>query len=219
MTLVTEEDSRTWLRAMPQWTSVAESRLCILIDLLREENQHQNLVAAASLDSVWVRHIADSAQLLSRVPRETGGSWVDLGTGAGFPGLVIAALEPERQVHLIESRRRRIEWLERAAAAMDLNNVVVHGSRIEQVKTFAARFISARAFAPLDRLLELSVRFSTAETLWLLPKGRSAQHELAQLRGWNQMFHVEQSITDPEAGVLVGQVLGRVAATRKESRP
>lgn len=219
MILATEADVLAWLRICPGWLPQAEASLGKFVDLLREENQEQNLVSAASLDQVWLRHIADSAQLLTHVSRETPGDWLDLGTGAGFPGLVIAALSPERRVHLVESRRRRIDWLERASGEMGLSNIVIHGQRLELVPSFAARFISARAFAPLDRLLDLSARFSTAETVWLLPKGRSAQHELAQLKGWNHMFHVEQSVTDPESGVLVGQVAGRLRSIKKGSQP
>jgi 16S rRNA (guanine527-N7)-methyltransferase len=74
-----------------------------------------------------------------------------------------------------------------------------------------AAVISARAFAPLDKLLDLSARFSTSATMWLLPKGASAQHELAELRGWAHMFHVEQSLTDPAAGIIVGTLTGRKA--------
>lgn len=208
MTLHGEAEARAWLRALPECDADAEVRLELLLTMLAEENRAQNLVAAASLETAWLRHIADSAQLLRLVPRETSAPWLDLGTGAGFPGLVISALRPGLPVHLVESRARRVEWLKRAAAALGLRNVTVHGMRLEQVESFPAGIISARAFAPLPRLLALSVRFSTTDTAWLLPKGRSAAHELAELRGWNHVFHVEQSLTDPHAGIIVGQLLG-----------
>jgi 16S rRNA (guanine527-N7)-methyltransferase len=190
------------LRQLPECDDAALLRLGRFVDLLAEENQRQNLVSAASLADVWRRHIADSAQLLAFVPRGTS-PWLDLGTGAGFPGLVIGLLRPECDVLLVESRKRRIEWLERACRVLDLDRVRVLG-RLEDVPSRSAAAISARAFAPLDRLLELSARFSTKDTLWLLPKGRSAQQELDMLRGWTHMFHVEQSLTDPGAGVIVG---------------
>jgi 16S rRNA (guanine527-N7)-methyltransferase len=148
--------------------------------------------------------VADSAQLLAYVPREISSPWLDLGTGAGFPGLVIAALRPECEVMMVESRARRGEWLERARIALGLDKAQVIGSRLELVETRKFCVISARAFAPLDRLLTLSARFSTSDTVWLLPKGRSARQELESLRGWNHMFHVEQSLTDAHAGVIVG---------------
>lgn len=207
--IATEQQARAWLAALPEWDAVAAERIERLIALLVEENARQNLVAAASLPLVWQRHIADSAQLLPHVPRETSSSWLDLGTGAGFPGLVIAALRPDCEVVMVESRARRIEWLERARIALGLEWAQVVGARLEQVESRPFRVISARAFAPLVRLLDLSARFSTKDTLYLLPKGRSAQQELSELKGWNHLFHVEQSLTDPEAGVIVGQLLGK----------
>ena len=209
MMLGNKAEARAWLEGLPEWSGEAASRLALLVDLLREENGRQNLVSQASLDEVWRRHIADSAQLLSHVPRETCGPWLDLGTGAGFPGLVIAALRPEVEVLLVESRARRIEWLERARLALRLDRVTVIGSRLELVEARKVRTISARAFAPLPRLIDLSARFSTAETVWLLPKGRSAQQELDELSGWAHMFHVEQSLTDPDAGIIVGTLTAR----------
>lgn len=208
--MITDEGSaRAWLAAQPDWSAEAGERLECLVSLLDEENRRQNLVSAASLEQVWQRHIADSAQLLAFVPRETCAPWLDLGTGAGFPGLVIAAMRPDCEVLMIESRARRIDWLERVRIALGLHKARTVGQTLEKVETKVIRTISARAFAPLDRLLALSARFSTADTVWLLPKGRNAQQELDELRGWRHMFHVEQSLTDPEAGVICGHLLGK----------
>ncbi len=207
--ITSETAAQAWLAALPEWDPAAAERIACLIALLAEENARQNLVAAASLAVVWQRHIVDSAQLLTHVPRETSRPWLDLGTGAGFPGLVIAALRPDCEVVMVESRARRVEWLERARIALGLDHARVVGARLELVESRPFSVISARAFAPLVRLLDLSARFSTKDTLYLLPKGRSAQQELLELRGWNHMFHVEQSLTDPEAGVIVGQLLGK----------
>jgi 16S rRNA (guanine527-N7)-methyltransferase len=216
MTLASEAAARDWLAELH---SEALARLEILVAALMEENTRQNLVSRPSLEAVWQRHIVDSAQLL-HVSRETvpQGSWLDLGSGAGFPGLVIAALEPERAVTLVDSRRLRTEWLARATAQMGLQNVEVVLSRVEDLPERHWAVISARAFAPLDRLLDVAARLSTPETLWLLPKGAKAQHELDGLpSGWNGVFHVEQSLTDPAAGIIVGHLHGRqgAAATRK----
>jgi len=208
MTIDSEATARAWVEDLPEADDAAIGRLEKLISLLAAENQRQNLVSAASLGEVWQRHIADSAQLLSYVPRETSAPWLDLGTGAGFPGLVVAALRPEREVVMVESRGRRVDWLNQAIDDLDLKMAKVIGNRLEKVESFSAGVISARAFAPLDRLLELSVRFSTERTVWLLPKGRSARQELEALQGWKHMFHVEQSLTDREAGVIVGQIKG-----------
>ena len=173
--------------------------------LLAEENEKQNLVSSSSLATVWQRHFADSLQLLDYVPRETE-PWLDLGSGAGIPGLVLACASPAVEIHLVESRKRRVEWLIRAAAALSLENCRVFGARLESVETAPVRVVTARAFAPLGKLLQLSARFSTRDTTWLLPKGRSAAQELAeQPKGVRDMFHVEQSRTDPEGGILIGQ--------------
>ena len=206
--ITTEDEAREWLRALPECDAVAMERLELLVAMLAEENQRQNLVSAASLDQVWLRHIVDSAQLLPHVPRETSTPWMDLGTGAGFPGLVIAALRPECEVVMVESRARRIEWLDRARIAMGLTRASIAGQRLELVESRQAAVISARAFAPLDKLLTLSARFSTSDTVFLLPKGRSAGQELQDLRKWRHVFHVEQSLTDPQAGIIVGTLAG-----------
>ncbi len=202
-----EAAARDWIRAMPEGNAEAIERLEKLAAMLVEENAVQNLVSANSLDSLWQRHILDSAQLLTHVPRETSSPWLDLGTGAGFPGLVIAALRPKCEVVMVESRGMRIEWLNRVCEALDLPRAIVVGQRLEQIETRPFAVISARAFAPLDRLLKLSARFSTRDTLWLLPKGRSAAIELAALKNSvGAGFHVEPSLTDAEAGLIVGHL-------------
>jgi 16S rRNA (guanine527-N7)-methyltransferase len=209
MILSNEAEARAWLETLPEWDAVARERLETLVALLTEENQRQNLVSATSLEEVWRRHIADSAQLIAHVPRETSSQWLDLGTGAGFPGLVVAALRPDCAVTMVESRGRRVEWLERARLALDLRYARIEGTAVGKLPNQQFSVISARAFAPLPKLLDLSARLSTTETVWLLPKGRSALQELDALTEWNHMFHVEQSLTDPEAGVIVGQLQGR----------
>jgi 16S rRNA (guanine527-N7)-methyltransferase len=209
MILSNEAEAQAWLQTLPEWDTLVAERLETLAVLLAEENGRQNLVSAASMGEVWLRHIADSAQLLSHVPRETSSPWLDLGTGAGFPGLVTAVLRPDCEVVMVESRGRRVEWLERACATLGLVNAEVVGVRLEALPKRPFRAISARAFAPLPKLLELSAGFSTSDTVWLLPKGRSARQELSELQGWNHLFHVEQSLTDPDSGLIVGTLAGR----------
>lgn len=218
MTLDTEQAARGWVEALPHYDKAAGDRLDRLIALLGDENERQNLVSAASLGSVWQRHIADSAQLLNHVPRETSGPWLDLGTGAGFPGLVIAALLPEMEVVMVESRTRRIEWLERVCRELGLTKARVEGMRLEMVSSFEASVISARAFAALDKLVPLAARFSTSDTQWVLPKGRSARQELDGFKAWQHVFHVEQSLTDPEAGIVVGHLLRRDPAKKPRKK-
>lgn len=211
-----ETEAKAWFQTLPEWDEMARVRLDGLLIHLAIENGLQNLISGTSLASIWARHFADSAQLLAHVPRETSSPWLDLGTGAGFPGLVIAILRPECEVVMVESRARRIDWLERMVKELGLANAKVVGSRLETLETRKYRAISARAFAPLPKLLELSARFSTSETVWLLPKGRSARQELLDLTGWEHMFHVEQSLTDAESGVIVGTLAGQSAKKGKK---
>ncbi len=179
-------------------------RLEKFIPLLKAENERQNLISNRSLDFVWQRHIADSIQLLTHVPRETS-PWLDLGSGAGMPGLVLAIARPDLTLHLVESRKRRVVWLEQVKAHFDLGNCHIHGARLENVDSMPMRVICARAFAPLGKLLSLSARFSTHQTIWLLPKGRSAGQELSeQPESVRRMFHVEHSQTSREAGIVKG---------------
>ncbi len=183
----------------------AMARFAEFIPMLVSENQRQNLVSESSLEEVWTRHIADSLQLLDHVPRETH-KWMDLGSGAGFPGLMLALAKPHQPILLVESRRKRIEWLERVCGDFGLKHCKVIGSRLESVDSLEIGLITARAFAPLGKLLELSARFSTRSTVWLLPKGRKGPIELEEQPGAiREMFHVEQSQTDPSAGILVGK--------------
>lgn len=202
-----EDGARAYVRS---WANdEAMVKLERYADLLIAENRKQNLISKPSEAQLWERHIADSAQLLEHVPRETyvhgaPGPWMDLGTGPGLPGMVIAILCPQISMVLVESRARRIEFLHSCIAGLGLANCAVRGQRLEQVEPFEAWVISARAFAPLEKLLRLSAPFSTKQTRFLLPKGRSAAQELSETkRSIRRMFHVKHSLTDAEAGIIV----------------
>ena len=207
---MTEEEAQSWLRENLNVSADTMEQLATFAAYLHREAASQNLVAASTLNHIWSRHIADSAQLLTLLPDNGWTSWLDLGSGAGFPGLVIAILSG-KPVTLLESRARRIEYLQRALEMLDLEkNVAIAGMPLEKMKAAQFDVISARAFAPLPRLLEGAARFSTENTFWLLPKGRNAATELIEAQqNWHLMFHVKQSITDPEAGILVGNVRGQ----------
>lgn len=210
--MITEDDARGFVAG--RCSTTAFQLLEHYVAALLAENGRQNLIAKATEADIWRRHIADSAQLLDHVSCETD-NWLDLGSGPGLPGLVIAIMRPSFKVILVEARTRRYAWLEDQCRALGLANCEVHGARLETVAPRPADVISARAFAPLPRLLELSGRFSTNDTLWLLPKGRSAAQELAeQLPAVRRMFHVEQSQTDPQAGILIGRGKVRAKAGR-----
>jgi 16S rRNA (guanine527-N7)-methyltransferase len=165
------------------------------VALLREESTRQNLISATTLDHLWERHILDSAQLMRFEPR-SGASWADIGSGAGLPGIVIACLAAG-PVTLIEPRRLRADFLHRVCDSLRLN-----GKAERTVGRYDV--ITARAVAPLSQLLGISAHLSTKNTVWALPKGRSAAAELAEAQqAWQGVFHVEQSVTDADSRIVV----------------
>lgn len=178
---------------------------------LRSAAAGQNLVSASTLGSLWERHILDSAQL-ARFEPAPGASWVDIGSGAGLPGVVIAVLV-EGPVTLVEPRRLRAQFLQETVAELGLaNRVAVIQSKIERVEG-CFDVITGRAVAPLGRFLDLSHHLSTKSSVWVLPKGRSAQSELAEARrNWHCAARLEVSRTDPDSQILV---LTEVGAKRR----
>jgi 16S rRNA (guanine527-N7)-methyltransferase len=190
-------------------------RIEAFVALLKQENESQNLVSRASLDQVWSRHILDSAQLLRFSPSPNA-DWLDLGTGAGFPGLIVALLH-SGPVTLVEERRKRADFLQKAAQVLGIDGrVAIQPTRIERFEPRAFDVISARAFAPIDRLLEVSHSFSTTKTRFILPKGRNARSELeAALASWQGAFRLEQSLTDADAQIIVAEGVSRTATGRK----
>lgn len=171
------------------------------VALIREENQRQNLVSAGTLQQIWERHILDSAQLV-RFERTVGSAWIDLGSGAGLPGVVVACLV-DGPVTMVEPRRLRADFLHRVSESLRLTSNVIC-SKAENVSG-TYDIITARAVAPLSKLLQISQHLSTGKTLWILPKGRSASSELAQAKGtWQGTFHVERSLTDEDSYIVVG---------------
>lgn len=203
--IIDEAGARRWLTECLAVSRETMDRLEVFARFVEEQAAHQNLIAASTLPHIWQRHVVDSAQLLRFVTPQVGELWIDLGSGAGFPGLVIALLTPCTVV-LVESRGLRIAYLEEAIALLGLEDrVSVAGLAMERMETEEADYISARAFAPLPRLLSGAARFSTGNTRWLLPKGRNARTELESIDpAWHGVFHVEHSITDPDAAILVG---------------
>jgi 16S rRNA (guanine527-N7)-methyltransferase len=181
-------------------------RLSAYVELLLAANERQNLISASTVDQVWERHILDSAQLLRFEPR-SGSSWLDVGSGAGLPGIVLACLT-DGPVTLVEPRRLRTEFLREVVETLKLN-ATVHQSKVERI---SGRFdvITGRAVASLPNFLTMCDHLSTRKTLWVLPKGRSAQSELAEAkRSWQGVFHVEPSVTDPDAQIIVGTEVGK----------
>lgn len=207
MTLLQDESkARDWIATLPGVSRETLDRLDRFATLLTEEAGRQNLVAASTLGAaLWVRHLADSAQLLPLAP-PSGGRWIDLGSGPGLPGLVIAILAPHWHVTLVESRRLRCDFLRAVVADLGLESqVTVAQQRVESHRDGPYDVISARAYAPLPALLGSASHLGHKSTVWLLPKGKNAVNELSTLpQAWQKLFHVEPSCTDSEARILVG---------------
>ncbi len=206
---MTEDEAQLWLQNTFNVSRETRVKFDIFVEFLKREALTQNLISSSTVDHIWSRHIVDSAQLLC-FASDSRGPWIDLGSGAGFPGLVVALLS-QHHVTLVESRARRIDFLKRAIAVLDLEaRVEVAGMALESLKTVPYSVISARAFAPLPRLMEVAARFSTDKTLWLLPKGRNAAKEWDDVKSlWNADFRLERSVTSNEAGILVGHVTSK----------
>lgn len=170
--------------------------------LLRYETGKQNLISSSTLDSLWERHILDGAQLVKFAPAADL-SWVDIGSGAGLPGIVIAILVGG-PVTLIEPRRLRAAFLTTTVAELGLDSrVTVAAKKVERVAG-AFDVITARAVAELDKLLRISTHLSTRKSLWVLPKGRSAESELAAARrNWHCDAEIVLSRTDPDSRILL----------------
>jgi 16S rRNA (guanine527-N7)-methyltransferase len=170
--------------------------------LLRDETGKQNLISSSTLDSLWERHILDGAQLVKFAPAANS-SWVDIGSGAGLPGIVIAILVGG-PVTLIEPRRLRAAFLTTTVAELGLDSrVTVAAKKVERVAG-AFDVITARAVAELDKLLRISTHLSTRKSLWVLPKGRSAESELAAARrNWHCDAEIVLSRTDPDSRILL----------------
>jgi 16S rRNA (guanine527-N7)-methyltransferase len=181
------------------------ARLDALVATLARWSSAINLVSRATLPDVWHRHVADSAQLFDLVPNGAQ-SWADLGAGAGFPGLVIAALAADRRpglrVTLVESDTRKVAFMAEAARAMGVT-VALRPVRIEALGSERFDVVSARALAPLAVLLPMARRLLASRGTVLLPKGAEADSELAALPALDREG-VERlaSITSPDATIL-----------------
>jgi 16S rRNA (guanine527-N7)-methyltransferase len=202
---VTEDEARAWLAA--RFPGPGLDRLERYVEMLLAENSRQNLISRQSESEIWARHIVDSAQLIE--PALDAASWLDVGSGPGLPGLVIASLV-NAPVTLVEPRSRRVGFLRSATDALGLANVVVHPCMIAQLPAATYGAVTARAYAPLADLLPSIAPFTDSSTIWVLPKGRSAETELAAAREtWQGVFHVKQSATSVDARIIVARKVRR----------
>jgi 16S rRNA (guanine527-N7)-methyltransferase len=175
-------------------------RLTVYLGLLRRWQPAINLVGPASLADPWRRHFLDCAQLAAHVP-SAARSCIDVGSGAGFPGMVLALLGVAG-VHLIESDRRKAQFLREVARATAAP-VTVHAERIERLRPWPADVVTARAVAPLPRLLQLVEPFMSSDTVCLFLKGGSVAHELTEARiSWHMVTERLPSRSHPSGVVL-----------------
>lgn len=174
-----------------------------------------NLIAKGSVLDIWDRHIIDSVQLYRFAPKAYE-KWADLGSGGGFPGIILAILAKEKQPNahftLIESDQRKSTFLRTAARELRLSITVI-AERIEQTAPLGADVVSARALAPLPSLLPLVGRHMRDGGICLLHKGKQAAQEVADAKNdWSFDLEDHASMTDPEARLLVIQ---RISARGK----
>ena len=178
--------------------------------LLIKWNQKINLVSASTIADLWSRHIVDSAQVFKICPNVQG-VWADLGSGGGFPGLVIAILarelRPELKVVLVESDQRKSAFLSTVIRETGVS-AIVETQRIETLTPLAADIISARALAELPQLLTFATRHLHPKGIALFQKGASWQKELAHARkSWSFTSDHFTSVTAPEAVILkIGRI-------------
>ncbi len=170
--------------------------------LLVNENRRQNLIAPASVPRLWDRHILDGAQLLGLAG--SNGSWCDIGSGPGLPGLVIAVLGG-RPMTLNEPRRLRADFLRRAIEQLSLKDVTVAECKVERLAG-SFDFITARAVARLDKLFGMAMHLAHSETKWVLPKGESAKSELDEARRtWQGEFRLVSSRTNIASAIVMAE--------------
>ena len=195
---MTEDEAKAVV--LDRFGHVAISRLEAFAAMVVEENASQNLIAPSTVEHIWDRHILDSLQLVAMAP---AGRWLDIGTGGGFPGLAVAIVT-DAPMTLVEPRKRRAEFLMTSVDRLGLHDQVsVVTSRVANVDT-TADIISARAVGSVDALIGWAYHCATPTTRWLLPRGKMDYPVLHAAEGkWRFMFHVEQSLTDPESRILI----------------
>ncbi len=180
-------------------------RLRIYEDLLKKWNPKINLVARGTLGDVWARHFADSAQISDIAP-ENARIWVDMGSGGGFPGAVLAIMNkekrPEAKHYLVESDKRKAAFL-RAVARETGADFIVSDQRAEDIPPYGADVVTARALAPLEVLVGLAGRHLAPHGVAILPKGANVENEIeTALALWRFDLEKFPSVTDPSAAIL-----------------
>jgi 16S rRNA (guanine527-N7)-methyltransferase len=193
------------------------ARLDRFVELLLDTQSHTNLIGPATIPQLWTRHIADSLQLLDLAPEAK--VWLDLGSGPGFPGLVIACAltdQPGAAVHLVESVGKKAAFLQRAVETLALP-ATVHHIRVEDLASrFAAHVITARALAPLPKLFGYVAPWLKSGVQALLPKGQDVEAELTEAaKHWKIEADLVASRTNPAGRIVVVRALRQRAKGTK----
>ncbi len=192
-------------------------KLAVYADTLKKWNKKVNLVSRSTIDDLWHRHFLDSAQLFPLFPPDSQ-TLLDLGSGAGFPGLVLAIMG-QLEVHLVEADRRKSEFL-REIVRLTQIRATVHNTRIEALDPFPADIVTARALAPLPNLLEWSLPFLHTESTCIFLKGRNVEDELTNIHNiWETKTIRRPSRTDQESTVLCIREVSRVRSDKHRSPP
>ncbi|MGE0736271.1 MAG: 16S rRNA (guanine(527)-N(7))-methyltransferase RsmG [Alphaproteobacteria bacterium] len=185
-------------------------RLSIYAELLAKWQPRINLVAPSTMPELWHRHMLDSAQLVPLLPSGAT-TMLDIGSGAGFPGLVIAIMRADLHAHLVESDTRKATFL-REAARLTKTTSTIHARRIEELKPFPVDIVTARACAPLIELLDLAEPFLTPGSTCIFPKGARAEDELTEAgKRWNMRIERHPSRTAANSTVLRLSDIKRIA--------
>ncbi len=198
---------------IPNVSRETMERLEIYATLLRKWNPKINLVAKSTIDDVWERHILDSVQVFQAADRAFA-SWADLGSGGGFPGLVVAilasGLNSTTKINLVESDQRKCAFL-RTVIRETGANATVYSKRIESLASLNADIVSARALSELGNLCAFAARHMRQDGLALFPKGRNWKSEVETAReNWEFDFEAVPSNTDSESVILRIKDLKRV---------
>src|SRR5690349_4572452 len=195
------------------------ARLKAYADLLGDWNVRHNLIAKSTLLELWHRHFWDSAQLAPLISTQAR-TLADLGSGAGFPGLVLALLRPDLVVTLYEATTKKCAFLQAAADRMGLK-ITIRNSRLEDLLPQPFDVVTARALAPLPQLLQYAYPFTGPNSICLFLKGQNVGSELTEAhKYWNMEVSQVPSQTEPSAAIVTVRKLGpRHVASRQTPHP
>jgi 16S rRNA (guanine527-N7)-methyltransferase len=180
------------------------SRIEEFILALMEQNKYDNLISRAENSDIWMRHVIDSAQLIQFVPRETL-SLMDIGSGGGFPGVIVALLKENLKIHLVESRGRKARFLQEMVEKFNLN-AEIHHMHTKDLNPDSIQFnvITARAVSSLKELFNSVTPFVSQATTMIFPKGEKYLHEIQEAeKSWKFSIRIENSLTSDVGKILI----------------